>query len=202
MKDSYKTILSPSPEILYKDRGSKFYATAFPFTTESQHAEILQSLKNAHPKAGHHCYAWKLGATDDYYRSNDDGEPSHSAGDPILSQINALEMRDVLVVVSRIFGGTKLGVGGLIQAYREASRQALDQASIVMRVITGIVYIHFDYPQMSQVMRFIEENNYTINEQRFTTSCAIDIAVPLSQVQKVVSQLNKMYPITAKGQSE
>lgn len=199
MKDSYKTILTSSPEILFKERGSKFYATAFPFTNESQLTDLIQPLRNAHPKAGHHCYAWKLGPTEDNYRANDDGEPSHSAGDPILSQINAFEMSDVLVVVSRIFGGTKLGVGGLIQAYREGARQALDQSDIIMRVITGTVRISFEYPQMSQVMRFIDENSYSIKEQRLTTACEIDIAVPLSKVDIVVEQLNKMYPITAKS---
>jgi uncharacterized YigZ family protein len=198
MKDSYKTILKATPEILYKERASKFYATAFPFTDESQLADLIQPLRNKYQKANHHCYAWKLGPTDDNYRANDDGEPSHSAGDPILSQINALEMSDVLVVVTRIFGGTKLGVGGLIQAYREAARQALDQADVVMRIITGTVHISFEYPQMSQVMRFIDENNYSIKEQRLTISCEIDIAVPLSKVESVIEELNKMYPINAK----
>jgi len=199
MKDSYKTILKATPEILYKERASKFYATAFPFTDESQLNDWIQPLRNQYQKANHHCYAWKMGATDDNYRANDDGEPSHSAGDPILSQINAYEMSDVLVVVSRIFGGTKLGVGGLIQAYREAARQALDQADLVMRVITGTVHISFEYPQMSQVMRYIDEHNYSIKEQRLTTTCEMDIAVPLSQLEKVVDQLNKMYPINAKA---
>ncbi|WP_194852079.1 IMPACT family protein [Nonlabens antarcticus] len=199
MKDSYKTILSPTEEILFKERSSKFYATAFPFTDESQLADYIQPLRNKYQKANHHCYAWKLGPGDDNYRSNDDGEPSHSAGDPILSQINAYEMSDVLVVVTRIFGGTKLGVGGLIQAYREAAKQALDQADVVMRVITGTVHIFFEYPQMSQVMRFIDENNYTIKEQRLTINCEIDISVPLSKVEEIVVELNKMYPITAKS---
>ncbi|BAO55868.1 IMPACT family protein [Nonlabens marinus] len=197
MKDSYKTIILPTPEILYKERGSKFYATAFPLTDESQVAEYIQPLRKKYQKANHHCYAWKLGATADNYRSNDDGEPSHSAGDPILSQINTLEMSDILVVVTRIFGGTKLGVGGLIQAYREAARQTLDEAEVVLRVITGNVQIFFEYPQMSQVMRFIDERQYTIKSQELTTSCQIDIAVPLSQIDAVVEELNKMYPIKA-----
>lgn len=199
MKDSYKTILNPTPEILFKERGSKFYATAFPFTNENQLTDFIPPLRNKYPKANHHCYAWKLGPTDDNYRVNDDGEPSHSAGDPILSQINSFELSDVLVVVTRIFGGTKLGVGGLIQAYRESSRLALEQSDIVMRVITGTVHISFEYPQMSQVMRFIDEHNYSIKEQRLTTACAIDIAVPLNQVEQVVQQLNSMYPIQAKA---
>ncbi|SCY13740.1 uncharacterized protein, YigZ family [Nonlabens sp. Hel1_33_55] len=199
MKDRYKTIVVKTAEILYKERGSKFYATAFPFTDEAQLGELIQSLRNTHPKAGHHCYAWKLGPTDDLYRSNDDGEPNHSAGDPILSQINALEMSDVLVVVSRIFGGTKLGVGGLIQAYREAASLALNQAQIVERIITNDIVISFEYPQISQVMRFIDENALSIKNQELTETCKITVGVPLNQVEQTLEQLNAMYPITAKS---
>lgn len=199
MKDSYLTIKEKSPELIYKDRGSKFYATAFPFTDENQLAEIIQNLRSTHAKAGHHCYAWKLGPNDDNYRSNDDGEPTHSAGDPILSQINAKKMSDILVVVSRIFGGTKLGVGGLIQAYREAARLALEDVVVVKRVITTVVEIKFDYPQMSQVMRFIDEQGYSINEQELTATCNIKVNVPLSQRQRALTQLNAMYPIIATG---
>ncbi len=197
MNDSYLTITQSTPEILYKERGSKFYATAYPFSKESQLQEIIDHLRKTHQKAGHHCYAWKIGADDNNYRSNDDGEPSHSAGDPILSQINAREMSDILVVVSRIFGGTKLGVGGLIQAYREAARQALEQARVVKRVITVKVSIRFEYPQMSQVMRFIDEHNLTIAQQELTTSCAVTVKVPQSKESSIIDQLNAMYPIKA-----
>lgn len=197
MQDSYLSIKEPSTEILFKERGSKFYATAFPFTDESLLHDLIQPLRNAYPKAGHHCYAWKIGASNDHYRSNDDGEPSHSAGDPILSQINAFEMSDVLVVVSRIFGGTKLGVGGLIQSYREAARLALNNTTLVKRVITSDVLIRFEYPQMSQVMRFIDENSFKIKEQRLTAKCEIIVGVPLSRIASTLEQLNAMYPIIA-----
>ncbi|MGJ8684121.1 MAG: IMPACT family protein [Nonlabens sp.] len=197
MKDSYKTIISPTEEILYKDRGSKFYGYAFPLINDEDVNDLIAPLRNKHPKAGHHCYAWKLGADDNNYRANDDGEPSHSAGDPILGQINSYELSDILVVVSRIFGGTKLGVGGLISAYREAAKIALDTASIRLRTITADVKISFEYPQMSQVMRFIDENNYKIISQELTASCEITIAVPASQQEKVTAQINKMYPIIA-----
>jgi uncharacterized YigZ family protein len=202
MSDSYKTIIEKSSEILHKDRGSKFYATAFPFTHEEQLTRFIDELRTTHPKAGHHCYAWKLGANNDRYRANDDGEPSYSAGEPILSQINARDMSDVLVVVSRIFGGTKLGVGGLIQAYRQAASLALDQVTLVNRVLTETVYITFEYPQMSQVMRFIDDKGFSIIDQRFLSSCAIDIAVPKSQVNAVVDQVNSMYPIKASLQAD
>ena len=198
MTDSYKTIIKPSEEILYKDRGSKFYGNAFPLTDPEEVTDLIATLRNTHPKAGHHCYAWKLGPSNDNYRANDDGEPSHSAGDPILGQLVAHELSDVLVVVSRIFGGTKLGVGGLISAYRETAKLALSNSKIVTRTITADVEIYFEYPQMSQVMRFIEEQHFKIKKQEMTTSCTITIAVPESRQQEVADTLNTMYPITSK----
>lgn len=199
MADSYKTITKPTTEILYKDRGSKFYGYAFPITSDEEVNDLIAPLRNRHPKAGHHCYAWKLGADDNNYRANDDGEPSHSAGDPILGQINSYELSDVLVVVSRIFGGTKLGVGGLISAYREAAKISLETAQIKVRTITASIEIKFEYPQMSQVMRFIDENNFKIGKQELTASCIINIDVPASQQEAVTAQINKMYPIKAKA---
>lgn len=199
MADSYKTITKPTIEILYKDRGSKFYGYAFPISSDTEVNELIAPLRNRHPKAGHHCYAWKLGADDNNYRANDDGEPSHSAGDPILGQINSYELSDVLVVVSRIFGGTKLGVGGLISAYREAAKISLETAQIKVRTITASIEIKFEYPQMSQVMRFIDENNFKIGKQELTASCNIHIDVPASRQEAVTAQINKMYPIKAKA---
>jgi uncharacterized YigZ family protein len=198
LTDSYKTIIKASEEILYKDRGSKFYGNAFPLTDSEEVTDLIAVLRNKHPKAGHHCYAWKLGISDDNYRANDDGEPSHSAGDPILGQLIAHELSDVLVVVSRIFGGTKLGVGGLISAYRETAKIALSNAKIVTRTVTADVEIYFEYPQMSQVMRYIEEQHFKIKKQEMTTSCSITIAVPESRQQEVADVLNSMYPITSK----
>ena len=198
MKDSYKTIVKPTEETLYKDRGSKFYGYAFPLTTDEEVNDLIAPLRNIHPKAGHHCYAWKLGPGEDNYRANDDGEPSHSAGDPILGQINSYELSDVLVVVSRIFGGTKLGVGGLISAYRETARIALSNSKIITRTITARVEIHFEYPQMSQVMRFIDDHNFRIEHQELTTTCFMTIAVPKSRQKEVADLINTMYPISAK----
>ena len=197
MADSYKTIITPTDEILFKDRGSKFYGYAFPLKSDQDVSSLIAPLRNRHPKAGHHCYAWKLGADDHNYRANDDGEPSHSAGDPILGQINSYELSDILVVVSRIFGGTKLGVGGLISAYRETAKLTLENAVIKWRTITAPVLINFEYPQMSQVMRFIDEHNYRMEHQELTTTCSITIAVPASIQEKVIEDINKMYPITA-----
>ncbi|GAL00416.1 hypothetical protein JCM19314_2024 [Nonlabens ulvanivorans] len=199
MADSYKTIIKPTEEILFKEKGSKFYGYAFPLKSDHEVNELIAPLRNRHPKAGHHCYAWKLGANDHNYRANDDGEPSHSAGDPILGQINSYELSDILVVVSRIFGGTKLGVGGLISAYRETAKLTLDTADIRLRTITAAVEISFKYPQMSQVMRFIDEGKYNIISQNLTVSCIITIAVPQSQQESITEIINKMYPIKAKA---
>lgn len=197
MNDSYKTIKSTTEAILHKDRGSKFYGIAFPINSSDEVNDLIATLRNTYPKAGHHCYAWKLGAGDNNYRANDDGEPSHSAGDPILGQINSYELSDVLVVVSRIFGGTKLGVGGLITAYRESARLALETATLITRTITRSVVISFEYPQMSQVMRYIDEQQFKIESQHLTERCEITIAVPLSQVDQVTATINTMYPIKA-----
>lgn len=199
MSDSYKTILKPSPEILYKAKGSKFYATAFSLQYSTEMDDILQALGKLHIKAGHHCYAWKLGAGDNNYRINDDGEPRNSAGAPIYGQILSYELSDIAVVVSRIFGGTKLGVSGLIHAYRESAAMALDKCEVVMRTIVKQIKIFFDYPQMNQVMRFIDENSFTINNQQLTHNCEITISVPSSRQEEYIELINTWHPITAKA---
>ncbi len=199
MSDSYKTIVKPSPEILYKVKGSKFYANALPLHSGNEMDNILQALGKKHVKAGHHCYAWKLGAGEDDYRINDDGEPRNSAGAPIYGQILSSELSDIAVVVSRIFGGTKLGVSGLMNAYRESAAMVLDQCEVVKRVIVKRILISFDYPQMNQVMRFIDENSFTINDQQLTQSCEITISVPSSRQEEYVELINSWHPITAKA---
>ena len=199
MRDTYKTIAKETTEILFKDKGSKFYARAFPIQNPDEVSPIIDALKKKYPKANHHCYAWKIGPGENNYRANDDGEPNHSAGDPILGQINSNELSDVLVVVTRIFGGTKLGVSGLINAYKESSALAIEQATIITRTITSQVKIDFEYAQMSQVMRYIEEKGLTMALQDFTASCSITIDVPINNVEKVVKDINQMYPIKAKA---
>lgn len=198
MRDTYNTIITPTEEILYKEKGSKFYAYAFPMTDSNEVSELIAPLRKKHPKANHHCYAWKIGPGENNYRANDDGEPSHSAGDPILGQINAYDLSDILVVVTRIFGGTKLGVGGLIHAYRESAQLALEQAQIVERVITNDIKLNFEYPQMSQVMRFIDEHSYQIKKQELTAHCNIVIAVPLNEIEQAMNKIKTMYPVQAK----
>lgn len=198
MRDTYNTIITPTEEILYKEKGSKFYAFAFPMTDSNEVSELIAPLRKKHPKANHHCYAWKIGPGENNYRANDDGEPGHSAGDPILGQINAYDLSDILVVITRIFGGTKLGVGGLIHAYRESAQLALEQAQIVERVITNDIKLNFEYPQMSQVMRFIDEHSYQIKKQELTAHCNIVIAVPLNEIEQAMNKIKTMYPVQAK----
>ncbi|ARN79180.1 YigZ family protein [Nonlabens spongiae] len=198
MTDSYKTLEKNTEEILFKDKGSKFYATAFPLSDPEDMNEILSELNKKHPKAGHHCYAWKIGSGDDNYRINDDGEPRNSAGATIYGQIQSYELSDVAVVVSRIFGGTKLGVSGLINAYKTSAALALDKAEIITKVITEDIIVQFEYPQMSQIMRWIDENGLLIKKQNLTASCEMVISVPQSKVQEHIELLNSWHPIIAK----
>ncbi len=201
MTDSYKTIQRTTEEILFKDKGSKFYATAFPLSDPEEMNDILNELNKKYPKAGHHCYAWKIGTGEDHYRVNDDGEPRNSAGAPIYGQIQSFELSDVAVVVSRIFGGTKLGVSGLINAYRTSASVALENAQIITRVITADIVIHFEYPQMSQIMRWIDENGLHIKKQNLTAACEMVVSVPQSRILENIELLNSWHPIVAKEYS-
>lgn len=172
--DSYLTIESPS-EALYKDRGSKFLAFAIPVKSENDIRQNLLSLRELHPKAVHHCYAWRLGADENRFRSNDDGEPSGSAGKPILNTLYSLALSDVLVVVVRYFGGTLLGVPGLINAYKTAADDALRQASTLTRYVTNIHRLTFPYERMNEVMRIVKDMNLTILTQTFEMTCALTL---------------------------
>ncbi len=195
MKDSYKTIKQVIQEVIFKEQGSKFYGKAFPVTSERQAQECLEQTRTKHKKANHHCYAWKLGNTDDVYRVNDDGEPAHSAGDPILGQIIAHHLSDVLVVVSRDFGGTKLGVGGLIKAYRETAKMALSTATIIEKDVTTNIQINVNYLQLSAVMRVIKEHDLKIKTQKLETDCEITLAIKVNDLEKIVTIFNTMHPI-------
>lgn len=197
MKDTYYSIKRKTTETLFKDQGSKFYAVAFPIQTEEQVTACIDPLRKKHKKANHHCYAWKLGNTDHNYRTNDDGEPSHSAGDPILGQILAHDLSDVLVVVSRVFGGTKLGIGGLIHAYREGAKQALEQAIVIEKTVTEPVRILFGYEQMSAVMRLIKERDLEIATQKLEASCELTLNIKLHDVEQIKTAFELIYPVQA-----
>ncbi|MEO0037140.1 MAG: hypothetical protein RIQ59_351, partial [Bacteroidota bacterium] len=166
MQDTYKTIATASEEILFKEKNSKFFGYAFPVSTEEEIKNYLEILKKQHYGAVHNCYAFQIGTETIQYRANDDGEPSNTAGTPIYGQIQSFGLTNVLVVVVRYFGGVKLGVGGLITAYRTAAQMALEASEIVERTIDVKYSIHFDYKNMNKVMRVIKEKNIEINSQK------------------------------------
>lgn len=186
-KDTYKTLSKPSKEVLFKDRNSKFFGYAFPVDSEATIKERLETTKKQHYNARHCCYAYQLGKTEDtfIYRANDDGEPNNSAGMPIYGQIQSFDVTDVLIIVVRYFGGVKLGVGGLIQAYKTAAELALQNSKIVKRTIKAKFQISFDYPMMNEVMRIIKSEDLKITDQVMELSCKIVIAVRLKDAEKI-----------------
>jgi len=187
-EDTYKTIDSAS-EGAYRDRASKFLAFAFPVISEEEIRENLNSLKKKYFDANHHCFAWRLGADKKRYRTCDDGEPSNTAGMPIFGQIQSNDLTDVLVVVIRYFGGTKLGVSGLINAYRTAASEALHKCRIVEKTVNWSYEIRFSYNAMNEVMRIIKEEDLKMTNQNFDLNCSIKISVRKSLAVKITDRL-------------
>lgn len=187
-EDTYKTLDAPS-EGVFRDKGSKFIAYAFPFKREEDLKDILNNIKKEHPKARHHCYAWRLTQDKAIYRINDDGEPSGTAGRPILNVLLSNELTNVLVIVVRYFGGTLLGVPGLINAYKEVTQDAISQALIVERTVNDVYQLHFDYLQMNDVMRVIKEENLTPENQQFDLQCQLEISVRKKDVNRVTEKI-------------
>lgn len=174
LTDTFTTLAQPA-EGLYKEKGSKFIALAFPVYSEDDVKERLAEVRKTYYDARHHCYAYLLGAARTTYRANDDGEPNHSAGDPILGQIRASGFSNVLVIVVRYFGGTKLGVGGLVHAYKTATAEALSGALTVEKHETSLLKIRFEYPQMNDVMSLVKEYNLPVKDQQFEIACALTV---------------------------
>src|SRR5690554_6762165 len=191
MPDTYLTLKSES-QGLYKEKGSKFLAYAYPVDSEQQIKEILDTLKKQYYDARHHCYAYILGKDGQDFRANDDGEPGHSAGDPILGQIRSNNLTNTLIVVVRYFGGTKLGVGGLVTAYKTAAAEAISANEIIAKVVTEKVSFHFDYLDMNDVMRIIKSLDLQIGEQHFDNRCAMTLEVRRVLTEEVVNQLSKI----------
>jgi len=198
MDDLYKTITTPSIETLFKDRNSKFYGYAFPVTEEASIKDFLEFLRKKHHTARHFCYAWQLGTESVRFRANDDGEPSNSAGMPIYGQIQSFEVTNILVVSVRYFGGTKLGVGGLINAYRASARLTLESSAIEEKTIDDSFQLNFQYDLMSKVLRILKENSITITRQKLEMDCEIIIAVRKSHTQKVVKIFETLYKVEIK----
>ncbi|MBT3209739.1 MAG: YigZ family protein [Bacteroidetes bacterium] len=190
-KDTYRTILSNS-EGNYKEKGSKFLAYAFRCESEKQIKENLELLRKKHFDARHHAYAYRLGAEKKIFRTNDDGEPSSTAGKPIFGQILSKDITNILIVVVRYFGGTKLGVSGLINAYRSAAADAIDNTQIITKTVNDVFEIKYDYISMNDVMKIIKEEKPEVLEQQFDISCKIVFSIRQSEVEKIVSRFKKI----------
>lgn len=193
--DLYKTIDFPSEEVLLKEKNSKFFGYAFPVTSEEDVKENLERLRKEHFSARHWCYAYQIGTKKIQYRANDDGEPNNSAGMPIYGQIQSFEVTNVLVVVVRYFGGVKLGVGGLISAYKTAAQMALENATIVEKTINKHFIISFGYAHMNKVMRIIKEKNLQIVSQKMEMDCEIEISIRKKNVQNLLDTFESLYEI-------
>lgn len=197
MKDTYQSITKPSPEVLFKDRNSKFFGYAFPVKSEEEANTYIEELKSKHHKARHWCYAWQLGKEEQnyHYRANDDGEPSNSAGMPIYGQIQSFDVTNILVVVVRYFGGVKLGVGGLINAYKTAAQMALEESEIIKRTIDEVFVVKFDYPEMNKVMQVIKQNNLNVIDQKLEIDCRIYISVRKKDAEEIYSKFDNTYKV-------
>lgn len=193
--DTYKTIALPCEEVLFKEKNSKFFGYAFPVTTEEEVKEILEKLRKDHFSARHWCYAYQIGIDKIQYRANDDGEPNNSAGMPIYGQIQSFEVTNVLLVVVRYFGGVKLGVGGLISAYKTTAQMALENAEIIEKTIDIHFLISFGYANMNKVMRIIKEKNLQIVGQKMEMDCEIEITIRKKNVQNLLDIFESLYEI-------
>jgi uncharacterized YigZ family protein len=198
MTDTYKTLAAPSPEILFKEKNSKFFGYAFPVTAEEEIKSHLENLRKEHFGAGHFCYALQLGTETIQFRANDDGEPSNSAGMPIYGQIQSFGLTNVLVVVVRFFGGVKLGVGGLISAYRTAAQSALEEAEIIEKTIDVHFLILFDYKNMNKVMRVIKEKNLAIVSQQMQEDCQIEIRTRKKNAGMIFDIFSNLFEVQIK----
>jgi len=194
-KDFYKTISQPTAEVLYKEKNSKFFGYAFPIKKEEEVKEILDQIKKVHYSARHWCYAFQLGTDPVYYRANDDGEPSNTAGAPIYGQIQSFDLTDILIVVVRYFGGVKLGVGGLITAYRTAAQMALEEADIIECTIDKKFKVRFDYKDMNNVMRVIKERNLQLVQQQLEMTCEIELSIRKSEYQQALDAFVPYYEV-------
>ncbi|WP_417800940.1 IMPACT family protein [Tenacibaculum sp.] len=195
IKDTYKTITKPSEETLFKDRNSKFFGYAFPVFSEEDIKERLEELRKQHHTARHHCYAWQLGTDKVRFRANDDGEPSNSAGQPIYGQIQSFDVTNVLIVSVRYFGGTKLGVGGLINAYRTSAQLALEASEIVEKTIDIHYKLKFGYDMMNKVQRIIKERNLDIINQKLELDCEYTISVRKKEAESIFEVFDNLFKV-------
>ncbi|HOF56400.1 MAG TPA: YigZ family protein [Prolixibacteraceae bacterium] len=198
MTDTYNTVSAPS-EGIFKDKGSRFLAFLYPVKNEEEIRELLQKIKKEHYNARHHCYAWRLGKEEIRFRANDDGEPSSTAGKPILGQLVSKELTQVLLVVVRYFGGILLGTGGLIHAYREAAADAIRNASIETRLIEEEFQLNFNYSELNTVMQIIKNENLTQTSVNLTEKCKITFSVRKSDIERILSLFRNIYGVEISG---
>lgn len=197
LDDIYKVITTVG-EGLYKEKCSKFYAFCYPVITEEEVKTIMSDVKKKFFDARHHCYAFMIGPNKSCYRSSDDGEPSGTAGKPILNQILSKDVTNVLVVVVRYFGGVKLGVPGLINAYKTAAREALDNATVIEKTVDDVYSLEFDYPLMNEVMRVLKEENLEQQNPKFEMRCYLEISIRKGDSERIVDKLKHLYGLDLK----
>lgn len=191
MEDNYKTIAGPS-EGLFKDKGSRFISYAYQVNSEDEIREIVLNLRKEHHSARHHCYAWRLGANKTNFRMNDDGEPSSTAGKPILGQIQSFDLTNILIVVVRYFGGTLLGVSGLINAYRNAALDAINNARIIEKLVEKWLLIEFDYLAMNDVMKVFKNEKLPQVDPQYDLNCRVKTYIRLSHAERIEQELLKI----------
>ena len=196
IKDNYKTIESPSEEILFKEKNSKFFGYAFPISTTDEIKIHIDQLKKQHFGAVHFCYAYQIGTEKIEFRANDDGEPSNSAGIPIYGQIQSFGLTNILIVVVRFFGGTKLGVGGLITAYKTTAQLVLENASIIEKTIDVQFKITFDYKNINKVMRIIKEKQLEIHSQKMEENCELLIVTRKKNAERIFDIFDALFEIS------
>lgn len=194
-EDTYLTITKPC-EGIFKDRGSKFLAYVYPVTSEAQVKEHINHLRKEHFSANHHCYAYRLGPDKSAYRANDDGEPANSAGKPILGQIQSKDLTNILIVVVRYFGGTLLGVSGLINAYRSAAADALTHAEIMEKHVQDVYEVKFDYLSMNDVMKIVKDEHLDIVSQDLQLDCKLRFSVRKSKADRAEALFRKITGLT------
>ncbi|WP_299671018.1 YigZ family protein [uncultured Polaribacter sp.] len=197
-EDAYKTIEKPSEETLFKEKGSKFFGYAFPVLSEEDVKEKLEELKKKHHTARHFCYAYQIGIEKTQYRANDDGEPNNSAGLPIYGQIQSFEVTNILIVSVRYFGGTKLGVGGLISAYKRSAQLSLEASAILEKTINVQYKLTFNYDLMNAVMRIIKEKNIEIVSQTLEMDCQYIISVRKKDAKSIFKIFDNLYKVFIK----
>lgn len=198
LNDTYKTIAGPSEPFLLKEKSSKFFGYAFPIESEEDVKLIIEDLRKNNNGAVHFCYAYQFGVDKVTYRANDDGEPNNSAGMPIYGQIQSFDVTNVLIVVVRYYGGTKLGVGGLITAYKTVAQMSLEQAEIIEKTIDVHFIVSFNYENMNKVMRVIKEKNLEIVAQKMEMDCEIELKTRKKNAESIFDIFNSLYPIQIK----